>query len=142
MALGSILRLNGWADIMGRGWCSQMLNTLAAYKSRRYCSSLPLLASVAGNVGVWGAVGPWLDMSMFSWVPPPHPGDGWLESGGSGLQGLWLMCLACRSADVPASVQRVGLAEEFWSAGPLVDVELEVWPAGPQSGGWFPVSVP
>ncbi len=47
-----------------------------------------------GGWWVWGAVGPWLDMSMFSgasctWLT--HPGDGRLESGGSGLQGLWLM---------------------------------------------------
>ena len=42
---------------MGRGWCSQTLKALAAYRSRRYCSSRPRLASVAGNgrlVGLGG----------------------------------------------------------------------------------------
>ena len=57
VADGSILRRKGGPDIMGRGWCSHMLNALAAYNSRRYCSTFPLLASVAGKgrlVGLGG----------------------------------------------------------------------------------------
>ena len=57
VAAGSMLRLSGGPDIMGRVWCSQTLKALAAYRSRRYCSSQPRLASVAGNgrlVGLGG----------------------------------------------------------------------------------------
>ena len=72
---GSILRRKGGPDIMGRGWCSHMLNALAAYNSRRYCSSFPLLASVAGW-WVWGVGVLLLGMSR-SWgvgtvFPPLH----------------------------------------------------------------------
>ena len=49
MAAGSILRLSGGPDIMGKDCCSQTLKALAAYRSRRSCSSRPRLASVAGN---------------------------------------------------------------------------------------------
>ena len=49
VADGSMFRLSGGPDIIGRGWFSQTLKLLAAYRSRRCCSSAPRLASVAGN---------------------------------------------------------------------------------------------
>ena len=49
VADGSMFRLSGGLDIIGRCWCSHTLKVLAAYRSRRCCSSAPRLASVAGN---------------------------------------------------------------------------------------------
>jgi hypothetical protein len=109
----------GGPDIMGRGWWSQTLNTLAAYKSCKYCSSLPLLASVAGNgrlVDLGGSRALVGHGHVFGGVmgsPPP----GWLTLVMEGWSPVGLVCGASGSA------------------GPLGDVELEVWPVGRQSGG-------
>ena len=59
VAVGSMIRVRGRPDIMGRVWCSHTLKQLAAQSSLRWSSNLPLFASVAGNGRVVGRGGGW-----------------------------------------------------------------------------------
>ena len=57
VADGSMFRLGGGPDIIGRGWCSQTLKVLAVYRFRRCCSSTPRLRLVGrGGGGGGGAL--------------------------------------------------------------------------------------
>ena len=47
-ALGSMLNESGGPAIIGRGWCSQVLNELDAYVCSRCCSRRALFSGVAG----------------------------------------------------------------------------------------------
>ena len=58
-ALGSIKRAKGGPVIIGRVWCSHVLNELEEYKLSRYSSILCLFASVAGNGSDVGLAGGW-----------------------------------------------------------------------------------
>ena len=58
-ALGSIERAKGGPVIIGRVWCSHVLNELEEYKLSRYSSILCLFASVAGNGSDVGLAGGW-----------------------------------------------------------------------------------
>ena len=56
-ALGSMLNESGGPAIIGRGWCSQVLNELDAYVCSSVARDVPCSPVWLGMVGLWGGVG-------------------------------------------------------------------------------------
>ena len=113
VALGSIERAKGGLVIIGRVWCSHVLNELEEYKLSRYSSILCLFASVAGNGSDVGLAGGW-DL-----VGQEHD----LMGMAMGSAGQHLVVLAaCSPAVAPAWWSMVGLflmVAVSWSPGKL-----------------------
>ena len=75
MAVGSMWRARGGPDIIGKVWCSQMLNVLAEYVSSRYFSNFSRFSSVAGYGSVVGRCGGGACVWLLPWPACP----GWMR---------------------------------------------------------------